>query len=320
MMEAPAVSTPGTASPHVAVILLTMNQREITLRCLESFRDVRSPRHSIVVWDNGSEDGTVDAVRDAFPEVKVHWSPTNLGVAGGRNAAAALAIATFKPSHLLFIDNDNVVLPDFLDALLQPFLEDDRIGQTHPKMLMQSDPQRIAGVGAEIRFWTGYCGGIGHGELDTGQYDKPMLCLAGGHFLVSVTAFEKIGGFDEQFNPYLHEDFDFALRIQKAGYKNLMVPQSVIYHLGSRVPFRDNRYSAKYVRLKARNWIRFLRKHATPREQLMFYVFGVPYSVMRAVVREGRRGNLRALQGIFGGMADLWRSRAGTPGERAGKR
>src|SRR5688500_14053434 len=94
----------------VTVIILTMNQRDKTLSCLSSFRTVKGPAYKIVVWDNGSHDSTAEAVREAFPEVLVHHYPGNLGVASGRNAAAKLAIATFQPTYLLFLDNDMVIM------------------------------------------------------------------------------------------------------------------------------------------------------------------------------------------------------------------
>jgi GT2 family glycosyltransferase len=72
--------------------MLTVNQREKTMRALASFRNITNPPFKLLLWDNGSQDGTIDAVREAFPEVLAHYHSTNLGVASRRNAAAALAI------------------------------------------------------------------------------------------------------------------------------------------------------------------------------------------------------------------------------------
>jgi GT2 family glycosyltransferase len=56
----------------IVVIMLTMNQREKTVRALASFREISSPSFHLLLWDNGSQDGTLDAVSTAFPHVLVH--------------------------------------------------------------------------------------------------------------------------------------------------------------------------------------------------------------------------------------------------------
>jgi GT2 family glycosyltransferase len=116
----------------IVVIMLTVNQREKTLRALASFHASTHPPFKLLLWDNGSEDGTAEAVQQAFQEVLVHHHATNLGVASGRNAAAELAIKRFDPSHLLFIDNDMIVDPNLSQALLEPFGCDNRWDRRKP--------------------------------------------------------------------------------------------------------------------------------------------------------------------------------------------
>jgi GT2 family glycosyltransferase len=128
---------------NIAVVVLTINQRDSTLRCLASLQAIDNPPFHTVLWDNGSQDGTAEAVQEAFPGVLVHHHPTNLGVASGRNAAAKLAIATCNPTHLLFLDNDMLVEPDFVGALSGPFSEDDRVGQTQAKLRFMQDRERL---------------------------------------------------------------------------------------------------------------------------------------------------------------------------------
>src|SRR5262245_12701453 len=106
-----------------------MNQQDKTLQCLSSLLALQEPWFHLLVWDNGSQDGTAEAIRQAFPEVLVHHHPVNLGVASGRNAAADLAIKIFTPNHLLFLDNDMILEPNFISSLLRPFIEDQNVGQ-----------------------------------------------------------------------------------------------------------------------------------------------------------------------------------------------
>ena len=109
------------AAVSVAVVMLTFNQRDTTLRALGSFTPEERASAHFLLWDNGSSDGTIEAVRRHFPEVHTHLSERNLGVASGRNAGAALAMQLFQPTHLLFLDNDLVMTPGFIGALLNAF-------------------------------------------------------------------------------------------------------------------------------------------------------------------------------------------------------
>lgn len=291
----------------IAVVILTMNQRRTTLRCLESFRAVERPPFRIILLDNGSSDGTAEEVRERFPEVLVHHNPVNLGVAAGRNAGGALAMERFTPSYLFFLDNDTRVSPGVLEALVAPFEGQPRLATTAPKLRFLRDPERIdmAG-GARIRFWLASTGGIGRGELDRGQYDTPMECVTGGCVLVRTDVFRELEGFDTVFDPYGYQDIDFSLRAIKAGYRCLYVPDALIWHDPTQT-FEGGRYTENLVRQKTRCWRIFLRRHASPLQRAAFYAIGLPILALRMLVREGRRGNVKALRGILHGARDMVR-------------
>lgn len=295
-----------TSSPHrnaeIAVVMLTMNQKEKTLRCLGSFREVKEPPYRILVWDNGSADGTEEAVREAHPEVLFCRSPLNLGVAGGRNAAAEQAIRDVDPTYLLFIDNDTVVTPDFLRALEEPFRSDPGVGQTSAKIRFLQEPERLnAAGGTRINFLLGTTRATGSGEIDRGQYDEPSECIAnGGCTLVRRDVFGSVNGFDTRFNPYGPEDLDFSLRVRKAGFRCLYVPSSLIFHDPSR-GLAGNLFSEAYAAQKARGWLLLMRKHASAFEKLGFFTVGIPYAFLRVLFREGARGDLGALRGLWRG-------------------
>jgi len=310
------MTSPQQTQARVVVIILSLNQREKTLQCLARLHEVADAQRQILVWDNGSNDGTVEAVRAAFPGVLLHYHPANLGVGSGRNAAARLAIETFRPTHLLFLDNDIMIDANFLEALLKPFQSDSRIGQTQAKLRFLDDRDRLNDAGgARIQFWLGRTRPVGYGEVDRGQYDTPRPCIScGGAMLVRTDVFQQLGGFDAAFDPFGPEDLDFSLRLQKAGYKALYVPQALGFHAVSHT-FEGGSYSEKYARHKARHWFVFMRRHASPAQKLGFLLLGAPYLVVRMVIREGRKGNYGALRGVVRGMIDFLRSPA-----RAGER
>lgn len=289
----------------VAVVLLTLNQRATTLRCLASLQRVEAPRHRIVLWDNGSTDDTISAVQQGHPEVVTHHHSTNVGVASGRNAAVELAIHRFDPELLLFLDNDMEVEPDFLTELARPFAQDEALAQTTGKILQLDEPGRLYGAGGcYVKFWSGQTGHVGHGELDDGSFDTPTRCLpSGGCMLVRTRVFQELGGFDTRFDPYGPEDLDFGLRARRAGYYGLYVPRAVVYHASTPGhTFGGGMHSAVYVENKSKLWFRFMRRHATISQWIAFCGLGAPLGLVRMTVREAKRGNLKALVGLLRGV------------------
>jgi GT2 family glycosyltransferase len=287
----------------IAVIILTLNQRDQTLQCLTSLYGSSATRYQVVVWDNGSVDETAVAVRQAFPDVLVHEHATNLGVASGRNAAAAAAVAGFQPTHLLFLDNDMLVEPRFIEALYQPFIEMAKVGQTQAKLRFMHDRERLNDAGgARINFLTWQVAPVGYGEIDHGQHDTIQECIScGGAMMVRADLFEELGGFDPLFDPFGPEDLDFSLRLQQAGYLALYVPQATAYHAVSHTFGKG--YTEAYARHKTRHWLAFMRRHASWYQKLGFYTIGAPYLALSLLLREGKRGNWRALRGILQGVS-----------------
>jgi GT2 family glycosyltransferase len=286
----------------IIVIILTWNQLGSTLRVLESLRKNNTEEYTILLWDNGSEDGTAEKVERTYPSVIVHHHPQNIGVAGGRNAAAKLAEEIVKPTHLLFLDNDMVVEPGFINTLYQPFCENNLVGQTQAKLRFMHDRNLINdGGGARINYLLWRITPVGYRQKDVGQFDQIKPCIScGGAMMVRADVFKELGGFDMVFNPFGPEDLDFSLRLQKAGYQALFVPQAVAYHIVSHTYGGD--YSEEYARHKSRHWLTFMRRHASALEKASFYLIGAPYLAARVFFREAKRGNLNAVRGLMQGL------------------
>lgn len=295
---------------RVCVVMLTLNQRDKTLQCLSSFNSVMKPDFNIVLWDNGSDDGTEVFVKEKFPAVLLGRSPQNLGAAAGRNAGAKLAIDTYDPEFLLFIDNDTVVTPNFLLALLLPFYDDDKLGQTSAKIRFLKDPDRLNDAGgSKIQFVLGRTTPIGFNEIDSGQYDVPTRCIAPtGCTMVRTSVFLDVGGFDTAFDPYGYEDLDFSLRIYKASNYALYIPDAVIYHDPSQT-FEGGLFTQKYAQHKARNWFLFMRRHAPVWKQAAFFFIGVPLIFVGMLRRKDEIGFFRKVRGMLRGALDARRNR-----------
>ena len=286
--------------------MLTLNQRETTLRALQSLMPQIEPGMRVLVWDNGSGDGTVEVVQRTYPAVTAHHHPTNLGVASGRNAGAKLAIEQFQPEFLLFLDNDLVLRPGFVRALLDAFAREPRLGQAQAKLLYLDEPTRINdGGGCRINFWLGRTDPVGFKEIDRGQCEQVAPCVScGGAMMVRARLFEELGGFDSIFDPFGPEDLDFSLRLQERGYKALYIPSAVALHEVNHTFEGGGGYTAVYARSKAKHWLRFLRRHGTPVQKAGFFAVGAPLIAIRMAYRELRRGNPGAIVGSVRGLIE----------------
>jgi GT2 family glycosyltransferase len=292
----------------IAIVILTWNQLNQTRRCLCSLARAGYALDRIVLWDNGSEDGTEESITRDFPDVIYHRHPTNLGVASGRNAAALFAIRQLSPTHLLFLDNDMVVTPGFVECLGEPFISEPWMAQTLAKIRFLDAPDRLHSAGGIfINFSQGTMTTVGYGESDQGQYDVSTPCLpSGGATMVSVSAFQELGGFDPTFDLYGTEDIDFAFNARAAGYKAQYIPEAVVYHDWqndrSRLYLQRSDFATTVQR-----WMILLGRHATWQQKMGFYLWGAPKVLFRVLVKELRRGNAAALRGIADGLSDFLR-------------
>lgn len=306
MMEAMQHGAQREHKPEIAVVILSFNQREQTLRCLRHLLplSVSEGPADVLLWDNGSADSTADAVRETFPSVHVHHCPGNLGVARGRNAAAKLAMDSFGSRLLLFLDNDIVVQEGFIASLAGPLSRCDgrRVGQTQAKLRLADQPDLLNdGGGCNVQFWLGRTRPVGYGEPDRGQYDSPAQCVAcGGAMMVRSDLFRDLGGFDETFSPFGPEDIDFSLRLQAAGWEAWYIPEAVGFHDVNHT-FGAAGFSEEYATHRARHWLQLMRRHASLPQWAGFLFVGMPVIAARVLVRELRKGNLAALRGLVRG-------------------
>ena len=303
------MESPVDRERRLAVVMLTLDQRDMTLRALHSLMEQVGKEAGVLVWDNGSSDDTGAHVSGCFPEVLVCRSETNLGVAGGRNAAARAAIDRWNPDYLLFLDNDLVLREGFVAALADRLDECPDVGQVQAKLLYLDEPSRVNdGGGSRIVFWLGKTDPVGFKELDRGQFDAVKECICcGGAMMVRREIFESLGGFDESFSPYGPEDIDFSLRLQASGHRAQYIPAAVALHAANHTWGKGGN-SAAYAHSRVRHWLYFLHRHANWLQKTAFYLLGAPLIAVRMAVRELLKGNSRALIGSLRGLLDHGRA------------
>jgi len=287
-------------NPLVVVIILTCNQKEITLCCLESLEECSYKNLEIVVVDNNSDDGTSAALKSVFPHVHLVESPINAGVAGGRNLGIQFAEAMFSYDHLLILDNDTTVAGDFLQPMVDILETDKRVGVVSPKIYLMGEKNILDQAGGSIvNFFTGSTAKRGHGKHDHGQYDarENQNCLPSGACSLSrKSVIIACDGLDEIYNPYGFEDLDYSLRVKQAGYRLAYSPQSIIYHKGNKTGF--NSYTDSYASIKGKHLRLFMKRHATPFQLICFNLL-LPVLGLRTLLREARQGNVKTVLKLF---------------------
>jgi GT2 family glycosyltransferase len=280
-----------------ALVVLNYNGRDLLLDCLEHIERVDyQPVHTVVV-DNGSDDGSAESVRRLHPRVHLVRNGRNVGVAGGRNAGIRWAEKNLDIDCIVFLDNDTQVEPDAIGEMIAA-AGHPGIGLVAPKAFRKKgDRVLLSAGGMMFNPYTGVLRDMAGGELDTGQYEciREVQACAGYAFLVRREVFQRVGLFDEAFNPYGWEDVDFSLRAAKAGFRILYAPKAIVYHAGGRA---GRGAVSIYERHKARNFFYFARQHTTMVQWLCFLCL-LPVRVFGRVVREIAAGNSRVVLDWF---------------------
>lgn len=249
------------AEPLTFIVIVNWNGRADTLECLASLGNATLPNVQTVVVDNGSEDGSAAAIRDAYPRVTVIEAGRNLRFAGGNNAGIRHALDR-GAAQILLLNNDTTVAPDFLEHLTGSLNGTPGTGVVAPKVFYYSSPGVIWYAGGEISFWTGTMRHAGIRQSDGPRFGTvtDTAYASGCCFLALRKVFEEIGLLDETFFMYT-EDADWCLRARTAGYRILFEPRAHVWHKVS--VSAGGHLSAFKLRHKFVSNLRFFARHAS---------------------------------------------------------
>lgn len=221
----------------LAVIILNWNGRNL----LQQFLPIAS-RYTInedtdlIVADNGSDDDSLNWIKQNHPEVKIIAFDKNYGFAEGYNKA----IEQTNYPYTILLNSDVEVTKDWTKPLLEYMRHHADIGALQPKIRSWKEREKFEYAGAAggylDKLGYPYCRGrlFDSIETDNGQYDNLVadICWASGAALmVRTETYLQVGGLDARFFAHM-EEIDLCCRIHAAGYRVVVVPDAIVYHVG----------------------------------------------------------------------------------------
>jgi len=213
----------------VNLFVLNWNGRDLTLDCLSSLEKITYPNVKVYIIDNGSSDNSVTAIRNQFPDYEIIGLPENYGFARGNNAGFELVKQ--KADYTIFLNNDTIVDPNFVEPLINAMESNSTVKQSTPKIFYADNLDYIWFGGGKVSLWAGWIRHLGIRQKDSMQFsfNRNVDYATGCCVCMRTVDFESIGMFDESFLMY-GEDVDLSLRFRKQGGQILFVPESKIWH------------------------------------------------------------------------------------------
>lgn len=215
-------------TPSIDVVIPVYNGWELTESCLEHLR-VQTVPHTVIVCDNGSTDGTPERVRVSFPDTRLIELGANVGFPAACNRGAHAG----RGDVVILLNNDvECRRPDFLERLVAPFRDDERLGSAASLLLTPSE-QRIESFGLAVDpTLAGYPRLRGLPAREAQTTNPILIGPSGAAGAYRRKAWDEVGGLDEGVFAYA-EDVDLALRIRSAGWSTTAASDAVAIHIGS---------------------------------------------------------------------------------------
>lgn len=214
---------------RVAVIVLNWNGKEDTLGCLETVLGNDHDNYFVIVSDNGSTDGSVEAVRKRYPQVVVVENGVNLGFAAGNNTGIEVAMAE-GADVVVLLNNDTTVAHDWLTKMSSAAAALTPGSVLGAKIFYWNDPDRIWHFG--FRWNRKKCRyvALGRGQFDEGLAEILAVDIVVGCCMwIPRTALDKVGLLEPDF--FLnYEETDWCCRAVRAGIQIYSVPDAHVWH------------------------------------------------------------------------------------------
>jgi len=279
--------------PSVAVAILNYNGKHFLKDFLPSVVQSSYPNVSVHVIDNKSTDDSLAFLKKNYKDVFVYELNENYGFAGGYNEGLKRIIGV---DYLVLLNSDVEVTEGWIDPIIELMEFDKTIAACQPKVLQYANKNQFEHAGAA----GGWIDHLGYPfcrgrlfdtvEIDKGQYDnaEEVFWASGAAMFIRGDLFHRIGGFDATFFAHL-EEIDLCWRLKRAGYKIMVEPKSVVYHVGGGTLGYEN---PRKVFLNFRNNLAMLLKNESGSKLIWL----IPYRL----ILDGVAGIMFLLKGKWG--------------------
>ena len=307
--------------PKVAVVIVNWNKKDDVMRLLNSLKYVDYENCDIIVVDNASTDGSVEAIREQFPEVELIINPENLGGTGGFNSGMRYALQKAEYQYIWLLDNDAEVEESTLEELINVMERDERIGIAGSRIIDSVNRDITVEAGAYLMRDS-----IGVQPLyrniknlniasSVMEVDYVAICSA----LARTSALEKVGLMDERYF-FFWDDMDWGLQFRDKGFKIISVLNSIVYHPA----FTEKRGILVDYYYGNRNSLLTYAKHNGLAKRIsIFYIYlrqKCTSLILLGLIGNGYTMNL-GFEGIFDFVSGKWgkRTSSGRLDEAPGK-
>ena len=269
---------------ETCIIVVNWNGKRLLKDCLDSIKENMPQLSKIIVVDNNSIDGSIEMLKKSYSWVDIVANKSNRGFSGANNDGIKYVYKKYNPDYYYYLSNDTKVTEGFVRKLIEVAKKDETIG------LLGSGQKNFFG---EDSIFSGDIGFFGV-KYYFGKEPRETGWVSGAAFLVPREIIEKVGGFDELYNPAYYEESDWQVRIKKAGYKIFTVPKSLIYHKGAG---SSEEYPSNISEIFYRNRVRFFLSHNP--------LFLLPRFLVDIIRGINKRVLLSILSGYWKGVKSL---------------
>lgn len=216
----------GRPFEGTSIIIPTYNGRDLLMKCIDSIEANTALPYEIIVVDNASSDGTVEAIRRRGGSIRLGVHPANLGFARAVNTGLMMS----KGQNVVLLNNDTLVTERWLSNMLILLESEQDIGAVGPVTNYIGGSQQIEVPYQDIADMWSFA--AAHNRSDPSRWQTTDR-IAGFCVLMRREVWERTGYFDEGFKIGNFEDDDFMVRLRYLGRRIVIAGDTFIHHTGS---------------------------------------------------------------------------------------
>ncbi|MBN3039153.1 MAG: glycosyltransferase family 2 protein [Candidatus Omnitrophica bacterium] len=271
--------------PKVCVIIINYNGIEYVLDAIDSVQKLLYGNYEIIVVDNCSTDGSQEAIKKGFPDVRLIVNRENLGSSGGYNRGMRESLTNNDVQYVFLINCDAKADPDCLKKLVVVAESDHQIGIVQPKVLRMDNPHIIDSTGHIFRF--GRIIDRGHDQIDKGQFDNKLEIIGAcsAACLYSRKMIEDIGMYDEEYGSN-YEDAELSWRAHNRGWRAKFAPEAIVYHKRGGFKKKSEERWRKHYFLSLDSKIMALKRYGSINQKFLFILASIIYPALKSTLRK----------------------------------